>query len=154
LAYGDLSKAFPRNDIGRLSLPKIREKVLEVRAGKFPDLAKEGTAGSFFLNPVVTADVAAALVQKYPGLPHFPAEGGLQGGKAGTKLSLAWLLDHALGVKGMHEGGARLYEKQPLVIVAARDARAADVRALAEQIKKIVREKLQLQIEEEVRIIF
>ena len=130
----------------RFNLSEIRAEVLEIRAGKFPDLKKEGTAGSFFLNPAVSAQKAAALVQKYPGLPNFPA-------RQGRKLSLAWMLDNVLRVKGLSVGGARLYEKQPLVIAASRGTSASDVVALAEKVSQLVRDKLKITIEPEVKII-
>ena len=132
--------------ITRLNLDEIRQKVLEVRSQKFPDLSKEGTAGSFFLNPVVSGQKAAKLLQKYPGVPQFAAENGV-------KVSLAWLLDNVLHAKGMREGGARLYERQPLVIVAGVGASARDVTALKEKIKKEVQEKLDIMLEEEVRVV-
>jgi UDP-N-acetylmuramate dehydrogenase len=133
-------------DIVGSTLPQIRQKVLAVRADKFPDLSKEGTAGSFFLNPVISKKQVAQLSARYPGMPQYPTEGGI-------KLSLAWLLDRVLQVKGMHEGGARLFEKQPLVIAAERDSKAYEVRILAQKIKNLVKEKLQIEIEEEVRIV-
>jgi UDP-N-acetylmuramate dehydrogenase len=132
--------------IGRFSLPEIRTQVLQVRARKFPDINQEGTAGSFFLNPTVSPETAAALKEKYPELPQFAAEGGV-------KLSLAWLLDKVLRLKGASVGGARLFERQPLVVVAARGARAQDVVFLAQKIKKEVQEKIGIEIEEEVRMI-
>src|SRR3989344_5086871 len=108
---------------GALSIAQVRERVLSVRSRKFPDLRVEGTAGSFFLNPVVSAQKAAGLLAKYPDLPHFKAENGV-------KVSLAWLLDRALGIKGLSVGGARLFERQPLVISASRDAHSRDVAEL------------------------
>ena len=139
-SYKDLA------EIPRLNLGEIRKKVLEIRAGKFPDLAKEGTAGSFFLNPVVSAQKAAELSKKYPDLPQFMTNNGV-------KLSLAWIFDHVLGIKGMSVGGTRLFERQPLVIVAKFGASANDVLVLAEKIKKLVKEKLDIDIEKEVKII-
>src|SRR5262249_5868672 len=121
-------------------------KVLAVRRGKFPNLSQEGTAGSFFLNPLVSQEKAAELVQTYPECPHFEAEGEV-------KLSLAWLLDHVLGVKGMQEGKARLFEKQPLVVVAEFGASSRDVVTLAEKISRLAKEKLHIDLEPEVRII-
>ena len=140
-SYKDLA------DIARFNLAEIRAKVLAIRAGKFPDLKKEGTAGSFFLNPVVSAQKAAELVEQYPGLPNFPAE-------QGRKLSLAWILDTILQVKGLSVGGARVYEKQPLVIAASRGARARDVAELAQKVSQLVQNKLKITIEPEVRILF
>ena len=132
--------------ISRLNLDEIRANVLAVRAGKFPDLKKEGTAGSFFLNPVVSAQKAAELLEKYPNLPNFPAENG-------RKVSLAWLLDNVLRVKGLSVGGARLYEKQPLVIAVSRTASASDVAGLAKKVAELVQDKLKIIIEPEVKII-
>ena len=139
-SYKDLA------DSARSNLAEIRAKVLAVRAGKFPDLKKEGTAGSFFLNPVVSAQKAAELLEKYPGLPNFPAENG-------RKVSLAWLLDNVLHVKGLSVGGARLYEKQPLCIAASRTASASDVAGLAKKVAELVQDKLKIIIEPEVKII-
>src|SRR3989344_7537815 len=131
---------------GALSIAQVRERVLSVRSRKFPDLRVEGTAGSFFLNPVVSAQKAAGLLAKYPDLPHFKAENGV-------KVSLAWLLDRALGIKGLSVGGARLFERQPLVISASRDAHSRDVAELAGKVADLVRDKLQIDIEPEVKII-
>lgn len=140
LSYRDLFRRELR------TLPEIRRAVLEIRSSKFPDLAKEGTAGSFFLNPVVSPQKAAELAARFPGLPQFPAQNG-------TKISLAWLLDHGLRLKGERAGGARVFERQPLVIVADKNASAHDTRALAERIKKEVREKTEIELEEEVRVL-
>lgn len=139
-SYKDLS------EISRSNLDTIRAKVLAIRAGKFPDLKKEGTAGSFFLNPVVSAQKAAELVRKYPGFPNFPAENGV-------KLSLAWALDNILQVKGLSVGGARVYEKQPLCIAASRGSSASDVAGLAQKVSQLVQSKLKIIIEPEVKII-
>jgi UDP-N-acetylmuramate dehydrogenase len=139
-SYKDLAEA------GALSLPAIRERVLAIRTGKFPDLAVEGTAGSFFLNPIVSKAKAEELAVHYPGLPQFSAEGG-------SKLSLAWLLDNVLELKGFSVGGARLYEKQPLVIAASRDTTANDVQTLAEKVRELVKNKFGITIEPEVQIL-
>ena len=140
ISYKDLS------DAAGLSLTEIRQRVLAIRANKFPDLALEGTAGSFFLNPVVSATRAAELAAEYPGMPHFPADGGV-------KIPLAWLLDTVLKLKGLSVGGARLFERQPLVIAATRDCISRDVAALAKKVAELVQNKFNIIIEPEVRII-
>lgn len=144
ISYRDLAAAFVQNP--QPSLTEIRAAVLTIRAGKFPDLAYEGTAGSFFLNPVVSGDVAARLRDQSPEMPQFPAEGG-------TKLSLAWILDNVLSLRGLKVGRARLFEKQPLVIVAEKNSSANDVKKLAEEVQRQVKEKIGIEIEKEVRII-
>jgi UDP-N-acetylmuramate dehydrogenase len=155
ISYRDLLQVFSENM--HPTLGEIRTAVLAIRAAKFPDLAKEGTAGSFFLNPIVSKDLATKLAEQYPGLPQFLAEEGLPDGKASVKLSLAWLLDHVLNLRGLRRGRARLFEKQPLVIVAehppAGGCSARDVVALAEEVEWQVKEKIGIEIEREVRIL-
>ena len=128
------------------SLLLVREAVLGIRAKKFPDLTQEGTAGSFFLNPIVSKEKTEELLRRFPQLLKFPAENGV-------KISLAWLLDRALKLKGTKRGSARLFERQPLVIAAKRGARAGDVRELAEFVASRMREELKIEIEPEVRIL-
>ncbi len=144
LGYRDLAEAF----LGASSPTpeEIRTVVLGIRDRKFPDLSKEGTAGSFFLNPIVPEDYARALLSRFPALPHFTVP-------SGVKLSLAWLLDHALHCHGMHSGGARLYENQPLVIVTNKEATSRDVLVLKDKVIALVFTTLQLSIDIEVRIV-
>jgi UDP-N-acetylmuramate dehydrogenase len=140
LSYKDL------RELQNPTLPEVREAVLKIRSKKFPDLAVEGTGGSFFLNPILPKTRADELVKKFPELPHFPAGDGV-------KISLAWLLDHALNLKGLAVLGARLFEHQPLVIAARRGTRASEVRALALQVKNRVKDELGIEIEPEVQMV-
>ncbi len=130
------------------SLSAVREVVLEIRRDKFPDLSKEGTAGSFFKNPILSRGAASILAAAYPLMPLFPLpESG------GVKVPLAWLLDHELGLKGFASGGARLFEKQPLVIATTSTASSRDVEALAQAVAQKVQKHFSITIEPEVRII-
>jgi UDP-N-acetylmuramate dehydrogenase len=145
LSYRDVAQ---RMTDAEPTLEGLRTAILRIREGKFPDLAQEGTAGSFFKNPILPAAEARALQTIYPEMPLFAMPE-----TTGVKVPLAWLLDKVLQVKGMNVGGARLFERQPLVIAASRDASAADVIELKEKIKTLAKEKLDLEIEEEVSII-
>lgn len=143
LVYKDLQTAAAQGT--SLSTPiEIAAAVRGIRAGKFPDLAREGTAGSFFKNPIVSRELAEALVQEYPGLPSYQQANGE------TKLSLAWILDHVLGLKGLAQGSARLFERQPLVITTSHAARAEDVESLARTVEEKVFAATRIRIEREV----
>lgn len=145
LLYKDLAEKF-KNSAPTLS--QIRDSVLEVRKNKFPDLQEEGTAGSFFKNPIVGKEEAGALKQKFPGMPVFAMPE-----TSGIKVPLAWILDHALAIKGLRVGTARLFEKQPLVIVVDRKSSAEDVKKLARLVQEKVKDECDLIIEPEVRIL-
>ncbi|MFA5996585.1 MAG: UDP-N-acetylmuramate dehydrogenase [Candidatus Paceibacterota bacterium] len=143
VAYADLARA---RELGTpLTTPReIALAVRDIRALKFPDKALEGTAGSFFKNPVIPPAQAAALRERFPEVPLFPQEDGQM------KVSLAWLLDHVLSLKGYAEGAVRCYEKQPLVIVARSGATAREVHAFADSIATRVLTEVGIEIEREV----
>jgi UDP-N-acetylmuramate dehydrogenase len=145
ISYKDLHARFQGQTP---TLKEIRDAVLEIRKAKFPDLLVEGTAGSFFKNPIMSQADAAFLQEKYPEMPifHMPETDGV-------KVPLAWLLDNALHLKGYAVDGARLFEKQALVIAATRKASANDVKKLATFVQEKVFEELKIKIEPEVKII-
>jgi UDP-N-acetylmuramate dehydrogenase len=146
LSYKDLKEVF--GDGAEPSLEAIREQVLAIRARKFPDLAVEGTAGSFFKNPIVPEGEAKQLQERYPEMPIFPMPE-----TSGYKIPLGWLLDHVLTMRGTAVGGARMYEKQVLVIAAARGTTASDVVTLANEISKKVLDTFAISLQPEVKII-
>ena len=92
----------------------IREAVIGIRRTKLPDPEDLGSAGSFFKNPVISATDFLRIIQAAgeENVPHYVLDGGM------IKVPAAWLIDRC-GFKGEKEGGAAVYEKQPLVIVNA-----------------------------------
>jgi UDP-N-acetylmuramate dehydrogenase len=122
---------------------EIARAVRSIRAAKFPDISKEGTAGSFFKNPILDPETVRELQQKFPGLPSYPYEGNM-------KIPLAWILDRVLGLKGHVRGRVRLFERQPLVLVAEKGASAEEVELLAQEVAKKVHEHTGVMIEREV----
>jgi len=146
LSYNDLAERFPGITPG---LADIRAAVLEIRRGKFPDLSREGTAGSFFKNPVLPADEALTLAARYPGLPLFD----MPEAPGRVKVPLGWLMDKILKLHGTRVGGARLFERQILVIVAEESCTAHDVRTLARLVQEKIKKEIGIDISPEVNIL-
>jgi UDP-N-acetylmuramate dehydrogenase len=65
------------------------------------------------------------------------------------KLPAGRLLE-AVGAKGLQVGGARVYEKHANIIVNTGDATSQDIRKLADMLKERVREKFNIDLQEEV----
>lgn len=122
----------------------IREAVLQIRGEKLPDWHKIPTAGSFFKNPIVTSDKFEELKQKFSEILGWSEP------KGKVKVSLAWILDKICNFKGYREENVGLYDKQPLILVNYGGATAKEIIYFAEKIKKIVKEKVGIEIEEEV----
>ena len=143
ISYPDLKRA--QMEGVSLSTPiEVARAVQAIRSQKFPQKEEGGTAGSFFKNPIITKEQAGGIAKRFPDVPMFPQKEGM------VKIPLAWLLDHALSLKGFSNGNVRLYEKQPLIIVAHQSARAAEVDALACEVEQRVFAEMNIRIEREV----
>ena len=142
LGYGPL-KEIPEPE---LSLVSVREKVIATRESKLPDPREIGSAGSFFMNPVVPASKAEALKAEYPDMPQYPAADGM------VKLSAGWMIDRC-GLKGCRHGNAGVYEKQALVLVNLGGATADEITELAKEVIKKVESTFGVTLSPEVQII-
>ena len=124
---------------------KTREEIIETRNGKLPKVGEVGSAGSFFMNPFVPEEQANELLKLYPDMPHFETP-------QGVKIPAAWLIEQC-GWKGKTLGGAKVWPKQPLVIVNANHATAQDIIDLAAAVSASVKEKFNITINPEVNYI-
>ena len=147
LHYKDLSVFFSDAELSNISQSAIRDAVVKIRAGKFPDWKQIGTAGSFFKNPVIDKVQYESLVAQYPGLPGYPEKEGK------IKVPLGWILDNICDVKGLRDGNVGLYEKQALVLVNFGSATAFQIKSFADKIRDEVFKKTQIEIEMEVRVL-
>ena len=121
----------------------VREAIIKLRRKKLPDPAEIGSAGSFFKNPVVSAEQFAAIS---PGgsAPHYVLPDG------SVKIPAAWMIE-SCGLKGESEGGAQIYENQPLVIVnATGKATSEDVLSLERKIIDAVKSRFGVELHPEV----
>ncbi|ASK26534.1 UDP-N-acetylenolpyruvoylglucosamine reductase [Neisseria chenwenguii] len=143
LKYGDVSDAVAKLAEGRAPTAKdVSDAVCAIRQSKLPDPKILGNVGSFFKNPVVSAETAAALLAQYPEMPRYPQPDG------SVKLAAGWLIDQCR-LKGFQIGGAAVHDKQALVLVNKNRATAEDVYRLAEHIRRVVVEKFQVELSAE-----
>lgn len=125
---------------------EVSEAICSIRRRKLPDPKVIGNAGSFFKNPVVTAGLAQALVERYPNLPVYPARGG------SAKLSAAWLIDQ-LGFRGLRDGDAAVSDTHALVLVNHGSATGEQLYQLAQRIRFAVFERYGVELEPEPLIV-
>ncbi|GAA4933376.1 UDP-N-acetylmuramate dehydrogenase [Nonomuraea thailandensis] len=140
LAYEELARRLGAEAGGRVPLDRARAAVLELRRGKGmvldPDDPDTRSAGSFFTNPVLTPEQAAELAVRAPGHPHWEMPGGL------IKVPAAWLIEQAGYPKGYERGPVRISTKHTLALTNPTGAAtAADLLALAREVRDGVREK-------------
>ena len=142
LEYGNL-KSKVGDDV---TLQKVRDSIIEIRKQKLPEPTEIGSAGSFFVNPVIDESQFDKLKAQYSNIVSYAMPNNR------VKLSAAWLIDNA-GWHGKRVGGAAVYQKQCLVLINENNATPSDVIELASQIKKSVFEKYGVEINPEVNYI-
>ena len=152
IAYAELARTLGVQLGGRAPLADVRAAVLSLRAGKgmVLDAADHDTwsAGSFFTNPLLTAQQAAALPAEAPRFP-LPDGGVRDGVPGGVKTSAAWLIDHAGFGRGFGDGPAQLSGKHVLALTNRGGATAADLLALARQVRDGVADRFDVRLEPE-----
>ncbi len=121
---------------------QIFDWICEVRRAKLPDPAVIGNAGSFFKNPVVTAEQCRDIIGRDPEIVHYPLADG------SFKLAAGWMID-ACGWKGKSIGRAGVYDKQALVLVNRGGASGAEVVTLARAIQESVYGRFGIRLEPE-----
>jgi UDP-N-acetylmuramate dehydrogenase len=144
LRYAELERAVNERGVSPRNLAQVREVVLSLRRAKSMLVEASDpnhrSAGSFFVNPIVTSEVADAVEQAASGsgpgpekaMPRFPAEHGV-------KLSAAWLIERAGFAKGMSDGPVGISTRHALCIVNRGGASAQQIVAFAGRIRAQVR---------------
>jgi UDP-N-acetylmuramate dehydrogenase len=127
----------------------ICDAVIAIRQRKLPDPEHIANAGSFFKNPLVSAEQANALKALHPALPMYPQASG------GCKLAAGWLIEQA-GWKGytrqVGEGKVGVHAAQALVLVHLGGAQGADLLQLASDIQADVLVKFGVALVREVNL--
>lgn len=142
--YRDLKEHF--KGAQNIPLSDIRDAVIHIRKQKFPDWHVLGTAGSFFKNPIITREAFAKLKETYPELPGYPHHDEV-------KVSLGWILDHVLNLRGYRKGNVGLYEKQALVLVAYNGATAREILRVSDEIREKIFDATRIRVEREVVVL-
>jgi UDP-N-acetylmuramate dehydrogenase len=159
IRYRELARALSVELEARPPLAAVREAVLELRRRKGmlidpadPDAV---SAGSFFVNPILSAQAFAALEQRLrersgdPAArpPAWPEAGGA------VKTSAAWLIERAGFQPGLRAGRVGISTKHALALVNRGGASTSELIALARRIRTGVRDQFGVTLEPEPTLI-
>ena len=151
LGYGHLRDAVMEAANQNITPAAIRKVIIKIRKEKLPEPSVMGSAGSFFMNPVISFEhyqkiEAAAKAEFGPDykVPHYDLPDGM------VKVPAAWMIEQC-GWKGKRSGGAAVYDKQPLVIVNyTGDAYPEEIIGLERRIIASVKTKFGVELHPEV----
>ena len=132
----------------RILVEDVRRAVLALRAAKGMVLSESDpdswSAGSFFVNPILSAELAAKLPSDAPRWQQ--ADGRV-------KTSAAWLMEKSGVRKGEEHEGARVSTKHVLALVNSGNAKATDIAELARSARAQVKKVFGITLEPEVHFV-
>lgn len=146
LRYAELAREMAARALITPSARQVMDAVIDIRQRKLPDPELIPNAGSFFKNPVISAEQCAELMRFNPDMPHFPQPDGRE------KLAAAWLIEQC-GWKGHAEGPVGMYVHQALVLVNHGGATGVDVLRLVAAVRRDVVERFGIALEMEPVVI-
>ncbi len=150
IRYAELARRIGVDVGDRAPLAEVRDAVLSLRASKgmVLDAADHDTwsVGSFFTNPIIDAAAASRLPAD---APRYDA------GDGRVKISAAWLIERSgigCGYPGA-TGRAWVSTKHTLALTNRGEATAADVVALAREVRERVRAVFEVTLEPEPTLV-
>jgi UDP-N-acetylmuramate dehydrogenase len=142
LRYPELARRLDAGPGSRPPLAAVREAVIGLRRSKGmvldPADPDSVSAGSFFLNPILSPAEFDALKQRVrerlpdTSVPGWPEQEG------GIKVSAGWLIASAGFERGYGRGRAAISRKHTLALVNRGGATAGEVAALARELRDTV----------------
>ena len=142
--YDALEKYFEARQIGTMAatVQVVRDAVLDIRADKLPDPDKLPNAGSFFKNSIVEKWKADDLLKTYVDMPSYPVDDDH------VKIPSGWLIQ-TCDLKGQVLHGMKVHDGNAVVLVNESARSYADLAAAREEIIGAVRNKFQIELEQE-----
>lgn len=144
-SYGAIEAELKNYQIKNPTIKDISNAVIAIRQSKLPDPKELGNSGSFFKNPVISRAEFDIFINKYPNAPSYKVSDNE------IKIPAGWLIEQA-GFKGKRFGDAGVHKNQALVLVNHGNATGKEIWDLAMNIKKVVLEKFNIEINPEVNI--
>jgi UDP-N-acetylmuramate dehydrogenase len=146
ISYGAIQQTLERMQVQELTAKAVSDAVISIRRSKLPDPAILGNAGSFFKNPEISEEKFLKLKETYPDIPAYPTVPGK------VKIAAGWLIEKC-GWKGKRIGETGSHVQQALVLVNYGNAMGKEIKALATEIQKSVKNKFGIDIVPEVNIV-
>ena len=144
-SYGAIQKTLEEMNIDKPGIADVSKAVCHIRSTKLPNPAVLGNAGSFFKNPEISKTQYEELKTKFPDIPGYVT------GENTVKIPAGWLIEQC-GWRGKRVGNTGSHKDQSLVLVNYGDANGTEIKNLASEIQRSVKEKFGIEISAEVNI--
>lgn len=147
IKYASLQEWLGDKHTGDVSPQDVFNAVVALRKKILPDPQVNGNVGSFFHNPVISAEQFANINDKYKDIKGYKLDDDK------VRVAAASLLD-VLGFKGYQKNSLGMSPQHALCMINLGGATQADVLALASEIQEKVAEAMSVKLNIEPRIYF
>ena len=144
--YGAIKTELEASNINKPTIKDVSNAVIAIRRSKLPDPKDIGNSGSFFKNPIISAEQFSKLQDNFAAVPSYKIS------DTEIKVPAGWLIEKA-GFKGKRFNDYGVHDKQALVLVNYGNANGSDIYKLARLIQITVKRIFNISIEMEVNII-
>ena len=143
--YGAIKEQLTSKSLANPSIKDVSEAVIAIRQSKLPDPKILGNSGSFFKNPVISAEEFQHFRAHNPEAPFYEVS------PTQFKIPAGWLIENA-GFKGKRFGDAGVHKNQALVLVNYGNATGREIWELALKIQEKIKAQYNIYIEPEVNV--
>jgi UDP-N-acetylmuramate dehydrogenase len=144
-SYGAINQKLEERRITNPTIDDIAKAVIEIRQSKLPDPKIIPNTGSFFKNPIVSAEALRQIQVRYPEIVFYPVD------EKQVKIPAAWLIEKS-GFKGKQVGDAGTHKNHALVLVNYGNASGNEMLSFAQSIQDKVESMFGIRLEPEVNI--
>jgi UDP-N-acetylmuramate dehydrogenase len=145
--YKDVETYRIEHGIDEFDLNTLRTAIIAIRAGKFPDWNVVGTAGSFFMNPIISRNHLEKVRVTYPEIVSFDVSDDE------AKVPAGWLIEHVCNLKGCRVGGVCVSPKHALVLLNDHNGTIEELIELKNMVTECIKAKTGIELIPEVNLI-
>ena len=145
--YKDVQAFFASQNITQATANQIREAIISIRSSKLPDSRLVPNLGSYFQNPILSAESAQTILTAHPEIPH--STNTVTGE---IKFFAGWLIEQA-GLKGVFQNHFGTHPNNALVLIGDGQGSFADLQTMEQHIISTVQDKFSLHLTREPNLI-
>jgi UDP-N-acetylmuramate dehydrogenase len=146
LVYEPLKNYIQGLGLETITPQDVFDAVIKIRQERLPDPKLLGNAGSFFQNPIISAEYFEQMQTEHGEIPNHKMLDGFY------KIPAAWLIEQS-GAHQLEHGRAAVSDKHALVLVNLGGAKGHEIVELAHKIQEEVMHKFGIHLEPEVNIL-
>jgi len=144
--FGAIKSVLHERGIANPSVESIAGAVIYLRSSQWPDPKKQGNAGHFFKNPLISKNQYDQLILAFPSISAYPIN------DQNYKIEAEWLIE-ACGWKGVNRDQVSCDQNQLMVIVNKGAKKGKTILDFSEAIKQSVLNKFGVILESAISIV-